>query len=204
MTTAARRTRAPGPPPGRIHPRRPKGTPAMDQPATRQRSVGRRPAATHHSASSRPPALLEAAGLESLVRARHPSTGAHSRTPWWGRRSTSPRSCRRSLPDIPLRLERGRQLHWTAARRGVIAAVDARDRDGVRYALRHELAVTRAEDRWEIAAIGEDLARDLTEVAIRVARCAGGLLRERVGGLKPERQPRVRRLSTSARGRIRQ
>jgi hypothetical protein len=119
MTTAARRTRAPGPPPGRIHPRRPKGTPAMDQPATRQRSVGRRPAATHHSASSRPPALLEAAGLESLVRARHPSTGAHSRTPWWGRRSTSPRSCRRSLPDIPLRLERGRQLHLDsrAARR---------------------------------------------------------------------------------------
>ena len=65
-------------------------------------------------------------------------------------------SARVSLPDVPLRLERVRGLHWDEDRATVLAAVDARDRDGVRYRLRYALAVTRTPDRWEIAAVGVD------------------------------------------------
>jgi hypothetical protein len=61
-----------------------------------------------------------------------------------------------SLPDLPLRLERVRALRWTVAGRSVVAAVQARDRDGVRYALRYAIDVVRARDRWEIAALATD------------------------------------------------
>jgi hypothetical protein len=61
-----------------------------------------------------------------------------------------------SLPDVSLRLERVRELRWTVPRRALAATVEARDADGVRFALRYELAVVRADDRWEIAALGSD------------------------------------------------
>jgi hypothetical protein len=61
-----------------------------------------------------------------------------------------------TLPDVPLRLERVRGLRWIVVGGTVAAAVEVSDRDGVRYALRYELDVVRAEDRWEIAAIGTD------------------------------------------------
>jgi hypothetical protein len=61
-----------------------------------------------------------------------------------------------SLPDRALRLDRLRDMRWLVAPRSVVAAVEASDRDGVRYALRYELDVVRAGPRWEIAAIATD------------------------------------------------
>lgn len=65
-------------------------------------------------------------------------------------------AARVTLPDPPMRLVRMVALRWSVPGRVVAAAVEATDTDGVRYALRYELGVARAEDRWEIAAIGTD------------------------------------------------
>jgi GNAT superfamily N-acetyltransferase len=65
-------------------------------------------------------------------------------------------SARVSLPDLSLRLERMSDLRWSVADRGVVAAVEATDRDGVRYRLRYALDVVRVEDRWEISAVATD------------------------------------------------
>jgi hypothetical protein len=65
-------------------------------------------------------------------------------------------TARVSLPDLALRLERMRDLRWTVDGRSVVAAVEARDGDGVRYRLRYAIDVVRVEDRWEIAALATD------------------------------------------------
>jgi hypothetical protein len=65
-------------------------------------------------------------------------------------------AARVSLPDLPLRLERMSDLRWTVDGRSVVAAVEATDRDGVRYRLRYALEVVRVEDRWEISALATD------------------------------------------------
>jgi hypothetical protein len=67
-------------------------------------------------------------------------------------------TARVSLPDLPLRLERMSDLRWTVTGRSVAAAVEASDRDGVRYRLRYALDVVRVEDRWEISALATDPA----------------------------------------------
>jgi hypothetical protein len=65
-------------------------------------------------------------------------------------------AARVTLPALPLTVERMGDLRWSSAGRSVVAGVEVRDRDGVRYAQRYELDVARTADRWQIAAIGID------------------------------------------------
>jgi Conjugative transposon protein TcpC len=65
-----------------------------------------------------------------------------------------------SLPDSPLSLESVQRLDWTepvaGATGSVLALVEAQDGRGVQYTLAYELEVTRAQGRWEIAAVQMD------------------------------------------------
>jgi Conjugative transposon protein TcpC len=61
-------------------------------------------------------------------------------------------SARVSLPRFALTLEAVQRLQW-AARGAVLAAVQARDARGTRYALAYELDVNEEAGRWEVSAV---------------------------------------------------
>jgi hypothetical protein len=58
-----------------------------------------------------------------------------------------------SLPTLTLNLQAIERLQWTPGHRSVFAVVQAEDTRGVQYVLGYEVDVSRAQGRWEIAAI---------------------------------------------------
>jgi hypothetical protein len=61
-----------------------------------------------------------------------------------------------SLPPTSLRLDSVQSLRWATTGGSVLAIVVAVDRRGAQYTLEYELAVVRAQGRWEIAAVQTD------------------------------------------------
>jgi hypothetical protein len=61
-----------------------------------------------------------------------------------------------SLPHVGLSLQSLQRLDWAAGAGAVLAVVQAEDGRGEQYTLAYELDVTRAQGRWEVAAVQMD------------------------------------------------